>query len=69
LAKSLYDQAVAGNVTAANWFTKTQMGWRETQNINVSEQSALANMTEEELIEAIEEQANRLGGKMNLRIE
>jgi hypothetical protein len=35
------------------------MGWRETTNLNVNEQSALANMTEEELIEAIEEHMAR----------
>ena len=30
VAKSLYDQAVGGNVTAAIWWTKAHMGWSET---------------------------------------
>ena len=51
---------------AAN--SSPRCGWRDTTNINVTEQSALANMTEEELIEAIEEQANRLGVKVNTSV-
>jgi hypothetical protein len=31
VAKSLYDQAVGGNVTAAIWWTKARMGWSENK--------------------------------------
>jgi hypothetical protein len=31
VASSLVDNALAGNVTAQIWYTKTQMGWKETQ--------------------------------------
>ena len=47
-------------------------GWfweHETTNVNVNDESAIDNMSEEELIKRIEEQANRLGAKMNLRID
>ena len=47
-------------------------GWfweHETTNVNVNDESAIDNMSEEELIKRIEEQANRLGVKMNLRID
>jgi hypothetical protein len=30
VAKSLYEQATSGNVTAAIWWTKCRMGWKET---------------------------------------
>lgn len=30
VVESLYQQAVGGNVTAAIWWTKGRMGWRET---------------------------------------
>lgn len=36
VGKSLFDQAVNGNVTAAIFWTKSRMGWRETVNINHS---------------------------------
>ena len=55
---SLYDNATSGDTTAQIWWSKARCGWRDTTNINVTEQSALANMTEEELI----------GVKVNLRI-
>jgi len=45
-------------------------GWFwETTNVNGNDESAIDNMSEEELIKRIEEQANRLGVKMNLRID
>ena len=31
IAESLYKQAIAGNTTASIWWTKTRMGWKETQ--------------------------------------
>jgi hypothetical protein len=30
VVQSLYDQALKGNVTAAIWWTKARMGWKET---------------------------------------
>jgi hypothetical protein len=30
VAESLYQQAIKGNVTAAIWWTKARMGWKET---------------------------------------
>jgi hypothetical protein len=33
VAKSLYNQALAGNVTAAIWWTKARMNWSETAKI------------------------------------
>lgn len=30
VAQSLYEQATTGNVTAAIWWSKARMGWRET---------------------------------------
>jgi hypothetical protein len=30
VAESLYTQAIDGNMTAAIWWTKTRMGWKET---------------------------------------
>lgn len=29
VARSLFDQAIGGNVTAAIWWTKSRMGWTE----------------------------------------
>lgn len=33
VAESLYKQATDGNTTAAIWWSKTRMGWKETQGI------------------------------------
>jgi hypothetical protein len=66
---ALFDKAVNGDTTAAIWWTKTQCGWHETTNVNVNvnvnDECPFDRMSEEEPIEAIEEQANRLGVKMN----
>jgi hypothetical protein len=35
IAKSLYNKAVAGDTTAAIWWTKAQMGWGETNTTKV----------------------------------
>lgn len=35
IAKSLYNKAVAGDTTAAIWWTKAQMGWGETNTTRV----------------------------------
>lgn len=34
VAQSLFQQATAGNTTAAIWWTKTQMGWREETKVD-----------------------------------
>jgi hypothetical protein len=62
---ALFDKAVNGDTTAAIWWTKAQCGWHETTNVNVNvnDECAFDRMSEEELIEAIEGQANRLGVK------
>lgn len=36
VAQSLYDQAVGGNVSAAMFWCKTRMGWRETTHVEHS---------------------------------
>ena len=36
VGKSLFQLAKEGNIQAAIWFSKTQMGWRETQGLDVS---------------------------------
>lgn len=34
IGKTLFQQAISGNTAAAIWWSKSQMGWRETQNID-----------------------------------
>jgi hypothetical protein len=36
VARTLWQQAVDGNITAAIWWTKSRMGWREKQEIEYS---------------------------------
>ena len=38
VAQSLFNQAINGNTSAAIWWTKSRMGWKEIrdQNVNVS---------------------------------
>jgi hypothetical protein len=36
VAESLYKQATDGNTSAAIWWSKTRMGWKETQGIEHS---------------------------------
>lgn len=60
VAQSLYDQAVkSGNVSAAIWWTKARMGWKETARqeltgegggpVQTVDAALLANLTDEEL--------------------
>src|SRR5437899_813198 len=65
-AKSLYDQAVGGNVTAAIWWTKARMRWSETHIVKDSDETELERISDEELAKALEERANKLGIKINL---
>jgi hypothetical protein len=50
VAKSPYDQAVGGNVTAAIWWTKARMGWSETHVVKDNDETRFDRMTEEEVI-------------------
>lgn len=34
IGKTLFQQATSGNTAAAIWWSKSQMGWRETQNVD-----------------------------------
>lgn len=34
IGKTLFQQATSGNTAAAIWWSKSQMGWRETQQID-----------------------------------
>jgi hypothetical protein len=36
VVESLYNKAVGGDVGAAIWWTKTQLGWRETQKVEMT---------------------------------
>lgn len=58
VAKALYGQATAGNVSAAIFWMKTRGGWRETTHLettqritHVEEAPDLSDMTDEELLE------------------
>jgi hypothetical protein len=64
---ALFDKAVNGDTAACIWWTKTQCGWRDTTNLNVSHEVEYDKMSDEEIIKAPEERANRLGVKINLR--
>jgi hypothetical protein len=50
VAETLFRQAVGGNITAAIWWSKCRMGWRERQEIEhsgtVTVASALTAATE-----------------------
>ena len=63
---TLYEKAVGGDTTACIWWTKTQAGWRERQELEVIKHAD--KMTDEELVKSIEERANRLGIKIDLKI-
>lgn len=44
IGKSLFEKAVAGDTTAAIFWAKTQMGWRESQRMEV-DATVSANVT------------------------
>src|SRR5215831_17027398 len=52
VANSLVDNALAGNVTAQIWYTKAQMGWKETQVVERPE-SRLDAMSDDEIIKEL----------------
>src|SRR5262249_2409074 len=68
VGNSLVENALNGNVAAQIWYTKSQMGWRETQVIETRETS-YESMSAQDLSRAIEERANALGVKITLSIE
>ena len=49
VAQSLFNQAINGNTSAAIWWTKSRMGWKETrdQNVNVATSDDLAKRIQE----------------------
>lgn len=70
VAQSLYDQAVkSGNVSAAIWWTKARMGWKETARqeltgedggpVQVIDAALLTDLTDEEL-EILERASTKL---------
>jgi hypothetical protein len=61
VANALFSNALSGNVAAQIWWTKARMGWSETIIQKDSDEAEFDRMTEEELIKALEEQANSLG--------
>ena len=67
VASSLVDNALAGNVTAQIWYTKSRMGWSETSILKHSEETQFDRMSEEELIRSIADRANKLGIKIDHR--
>jgi hypothetical protein len=38
VGQTLYQKATSGDTTAAIWWSKTQMGWRESVNVNTTHQ-------------------------------
>ena len=48
IAQSLFKQATEGNITAAIFWAKTQMGWREVNYVDVTRRDA-TELTEDEL--------------------
>ena len=67
VANSLVDNALAGNVTAQIWYTKAQMGWKETQVVERQE-SRLDAMSDDEIIKELADRANKLGVKIDVSI-
>jgi hypothetical protein len=59
--------ALAGNVTAQIWYTKTQMGWKETQVVEHAD-ARLDSMSEDEIVRELAERANKLGVKIDVNI-
>jgi len=66
VANALYEQAVGGNVTAAIWWTKAHMGWSEKTTSHENLISKYDRMSEKELIESLQREANELGIKIDL---
>jgi hypothetical protein len=47
VGQTMFQKATSGDTSAAIWWTKTQMGWKETKDINVNTNTS--DMTDEEL--------------------
>ena len=54
VAQSLFNQAINGNTSAAIWWTKSRMGWKETRDQNV------CVATSDDLVKRIQEGRDRL---------
>ena len=63
---SLFDKAVNGDTTAAIWWTKARMGWSEKTTSHENLVSKYDRMSEKELIESLQREANELGIKIDL---
>src|SRR5215472_6951381 len=68
VGNSLVENALAGNVAAQIWYTKTQMGWKETQALEIKK-TGFEGMSADDLARAIEERANAAGVKVTLSVE
>ncbi len=51
VGQTLFQQAIGGNTAAAIWWSKSQMGWRDSVNLNhVSEDGSMSPPTVIELV-------------------
>src|SRR5262245_63748247 len=65
VGNSLVENALSGNVAAQIWYTKSQIGWKETQVVE-TKTTDFDNMSVEDIAKAIEERANKFGVKIRL---
>src|SRR3954471_4746347 len=61
IARTLFQQATAGNIGALIWWTKTRMGWREKQEIEYSGTTTVATA-----LNAATERLKKLGGDVQM---
>ena len=57
-----------GNVAAQIWYTKSQMGWKETQALEIKK-TGFEGMSADDLARAIQDRANAAGVKVTLSVE
>src|SRR5690606_32734282 len=60
IGKTLFNQAVSGNISAAIFWAKSQMGWSEKQVIDHSFNSTNIELTKEEKLEMINKYKEKL---------
>ena len=60
VAGTLYTMAIGGNIPACIWWTKTQMGWKDTSVIETIRINPINEMTEDELDARIVELQQKL---------
>ena len=61
---TLYDKAINGDTTAAIWWSKARCRWRETREVEVT--NKFEGMSDTQLLEHLQRQANELGIKIDL---